>query len=57
MAQISGGSAPNGVEQESVTLDDDEAAAIERWCEELAMRSKRAENAERIEESDEAVKR
>ena len=46
---MSGGSAPEGVEHESVTLDDDEAAAIERWCEEIAMRAKRTENAEKIE--------
>jgi len=48
MVQISGGSAPSGVEHESDTLDDDEAAAIERWCEEIAMRAKRAENAEKL---------
>ena len=48
MVQISGGSAPNGVEHESATLDDDEAAAIERWCEELAMRAKREVNAEKL---------
>jgi NADH dehydrogenase len=51
MVQISGGSAPEGVEHESVTLDDDEAAAIERWCEEIAMRAKRAENTEKIDEA------
>jgi NADH dehydrogenase len=51
MVQISGGSAPEGVEHESVTLDDDEAAAIERWCEEIAMRAKRAENAEKVDEA------
>ena len=51
MVQISGGSAPEGVEHESVTLDDDEAAAIEQWCEEIAMRAKRAENTEKISES------
>ena len=45
MVQISGGSAPNGVEHESAALDDDEAAAIERWCEELVMRAKREVNA------------
>jgi nucleoside-diphosphate-sugar epimerase len=50
VVEISGGTAPE-VEQESVSLDDDEAAAIERWCEEIAMRMKRAENAEKIEES------
>jgi hypothetical protein len=48
MVQISGGSASDGVERESVALDDEEAAAIERWCEEIAMRAKRVENAEKI---------
>jgi NADH dehydrogenase len=48
MVQVSGGSAPAGVEHESAALDDDEAEAIERWCEEIAMRAKRAENAEKI---------
>ena len=47
MVEISGGSAPNGVEHESATLDDDEAAAIERWCEELALGVRRKENLER----------
>jgi NADH dehydrogenase len=51
MVQISGGSAPSGVEHESVALDDEEAAAIERWCEEIAMRAKRAENAEKIDQA------
>jgi hypothetical protein len=49
MVRISGGTAPEGVEQETVSLDDDEAAAIERWCEEIAMRMKRTENAEKID--------
>jgi NADH dehydrogenase len=49
MVQISGGSASDDVERETVTLDDDEAVAIERWCEEIAMRAKRAVNAEKIE--------
>ena len=49
VVQISGGSAPNGVEHESATLDDDEADAIERWCEELAMRGKREGNAEKVD--------
>ena len=48
MVQVSGGSAP-GVEHETAALDDDEAEAIERWCEEIAMRSKRAENSGKIE--------
>jgi NADH dehydrogenase len=49
MAQVSGGNAPEGVEHESAALDDEEAEAIERWCEEIAMRAKRTENAEKIE--------
>jgi uncharacterized protein YbjT (DUF2867 family) len=48
VTQLSGGSAPAGVESESVGLDDQEAAAIERWVEELAIRRKRGENGERI---------
>jgi uncharacterized protein YbjT (DUF2867 family) len=57
MVQISGGTAPAGVEHESASLDEQEAAAIERWCEEIAMRAKRSENAERIEEGSEELKR
>jgi len=48
MVEISGGTAPNGVEHESAALDEPEAEAIERWCEELAMRAKRDVNAEKI---------
>ena len=48
MVQVSGGSAPGGVEHETAALDDDEAEAIERWCEEIAMGAKRAENAGKI---------
>jgi uncharacterized protein YbjT (DUF2867 family) len=48
MIQISGGSAPAGIESESVSLDEQEAAAIERWVEELAMRRKRAETEEQL---------
>jgi uncharacterized protein YbjT (DUF2867 family) len=48
MVQISGGTAPDGVEHESDTLDEQETAAIERWCEEMAMGMKRAENAEKM---------
>jgi len=48
MVQVSGGSAPAGVEHETAALDDDEAEAIERWCEEIAMGAKRAENAGKI---------
>jgi len=49
MIERSRGTAPDGVQHESATLDDAEAHAIERWVEELAMRRKRAENEERIE--------
>ncbi|HKH90431.1 MAG TPA: hypothetical protein VKA54_01445, partial [Gemmatimonadaceae bacterium] len=51
MIQVSGGAAPEGVQHETESLDDEEAAAIERWCEEIAMRRKRAENEERIGET------
>jgi len=51
MVEMSGGTAPSGVDHESATLDEAEAEAIERWCEELAMRTKRAENTEKIGES------
>jgi NADH dehydrogenase len=47
MVQVSGGTAPEGIQRDSVSLDDDEAEAIERWVGELALRRKRAENAER----------
>jgi NADH dehydrogenase len=49
MIEISGGSAPAGVEAERASLDDAEAEAIERWVEETVLERKRAENAERIE--------
>jgi hypothetical protein len=48
MVQGSGGTAADGVEHDSATLDDDEASAIERWCEDLAMGIRREENAEKI---------
>jgi uncharacterized protein YbjT (DUF2867 family) len=48
MVQISGGTAPAGVESDSVSLDAEEAAAIERWLEEIAMRRKRVENEGRV---------
>jgi NADH dehydrogenase len=50
--EISGGSAPAGVESESASLDDDEAKSIERWVAELALRRKRAENSERIDNTE-----
>jgi hypothetical protein len=49
MIEVSAGTAPAGVESEATTLDDAEAKAIERWAAELALKRKRAENAERIE--------
>jgi hypothetical protein len=49
MIEVSQGTAPAGVEHASASLDEEEAKAIEHWVEELAMRRKRAENAERIE--------
>jgi uncharacterized protein YbjT (DUF2867 family) len=48
VVEISGGSAPAGVESDSVSLDEGEAKSIERWVAELALRRKRAANAERI---------
>ena len=48
MVERSGGEAQQGVEQESATLNDDEAAAIERWLEGVALNRKRADNAEKI---------
>ncbi|MEO6528130.1 MAG: DUF1990 family protein [Gemmatimonadaceae bacterium] len=49
VVQISGGSAPAEIESESASLDDEESKLIERWVAELALRRKRAENAQRIE--------
>jgi NADH dehydrogenase len=49
MIEVSGGSSPTGVESDSISLDEAEAKTIERWVADLAMRRKRAENAERIE--------
>lgn len=48
VVEISGGSAPDGVEHESTSLDDDEAEAIDRWLREVAMKQKREENAEKL---------
>jgi hypothetical protein len=46
MVELSGGTAPSGVEHESATLDEAEAKPIERWCAELAMRAKRESDGE-----------
>ncbi|MEO8561181.1 MAG: NAD-dependent epimerase/dehydratase family protein [bacterium] len=48
MVEISGGTAPAGVEHESASLDEEEAKAIEQWVEALAMQRKRAQNEQRI---------
>lgn len=49
MVTRSGGSAPDGVQHDSVALDEEEATVIEQWLEQVMMRRKRDENAERIE--------
>lgn len=46
--QLSGGRASAGVQHESRSLDEDEAEKVEHWLEELTMRRRRAENAEKI---------
>jgi NADH dehydrogenase len=48
MVERSGGAAPEGVQRKTESLDEQEAARIEAWLAEVAMRRKRAENAERI---------
>jgi NADH dehydrogenase len=48
MVERSGGAAPEGVQHDSATLDDDEAKAIESWLKEIVMKRKREENAETI---------
>ncbi len=48
MVERSGGTAPDGVQQDSASLDDDASAEVQAWLEELVLRRKRAENAERI---------
>lgn len=45
---LSGGVAPEGVQHESRSLDDDEADEVQRWLEGITTRRKRAENAEKI---------
>jgi NADH dehydrogenase len=44
----SGGQAPAGVKHLSQSLDEAEAATIERWLDDVAVRRKRAENAEKV---------
>jgi NADH dehydrogenase len=41
MLKLSGGSAPDGVQSETKSLDEQEAAAIDRWVKQLVMRQKR----------------
>lgn len=48
VVELSGGRAPAGVQHESRSLNDAEAEKVERWLEELTMRRRRAENAEKI---------
>lgn len=49
VVQLSGGRAPDGVQHESRSLNDEEAKGVEKWLEEVTTRRKRAENAERID--------
>ncbi|MEO8334510.1 MAG: NAD-dependent epimerase/dehydratase family protein [bacterium] len=49
MIERSGGTAPAGVEHDSETLNDEEAALIGKWLEELVVERKRAENTATIE--------
>ena len=48
MAELSGGVAHAGVQEDTESLDDAEAAAISRWLEELIIERKRRENTEII---------
>jgi NADH dehydrogenase len=41
MLELSGGSAPAGVQSDTTSLDDQEAAAIDKWVQELVMRLRR----------------
>jgi NADH dehydrogenase len=47
MLELSGGSAPEGVQHETTSLDEQEAAAIDRWVKELVMRQKRRSTEDR----------
>jgi uncharacterized protein YbjT (DUF2867 family) len=40
MLQVSGGSAPDGVQSDTTSLDEQEAAAIDRWVKELVVKQK-----------------
>jgi uncharacterized protein YbjT (DUF2867 family) len=48
MIELSGGTAPDGVQHRSESLDQEEAARIEKWLSDVTMRRKREENAEKI---------
>ncbi|MDQ6633873.1 MAG: SDR family NAD(P)-dependent oxidoreductase [Gemmatimonadota bacterium] len=48
MVERSAGTAPDGVQRSSESLDDPEATRIEQWVESLALHRKRVENAEKI---------
>jgi len=48
MIECSGGSAPEGVQSTSTSLDEVEAKEIETWLAEVVLRRKRDENAEKI---------
>ncbi|MDB4889755.1 MAG: NAD-dependent epimerase/dehydratase [Gemmatimonadetes bacterium] len=52
MIERSGGAASAGVEHDSETLDEEEAALIGKWLEELVLERKLAENTETIEGND-----
>ena len=47
---LSGGSAEQGVEHDTTSLSEDEAATITKWLQEITIQRKRAENAEKIAE-------
>lgn len=52
MIEHSGGRAEDGVHQETESLDDDKAQAVERWLDAVALRHVRHENAEKIASRD-----
>ncbi|MDQ2667440.1 MAG: NAD-dependent epimerase/dehydratase family protein [Gemmatimonadota bacterium] len=50
VVELSGGATSGGVEHESESLSDEQAAAVDKWLRELTIQRKRAENEERIAE-------
>lgn len=48
MVELSRGSAPNGVESEAATLDDETTTQIERWVEEMIINRKAQANAAKV---------